>query len=85
MWPGELVGTVEGDECGDGANAADVAGEGFTLVDVSEEGCVDEFEGVADGLGHGVGGGSAVVVPVSPLFGFREQVFVVVHGVGVPF
>ena len=66
----QLVGAVEGDEGGDGADAADVAGEGFTLVDVSEEGCVDEIEGVADGLGDGVGGGSAVVVPISPLFGF---------------
>ena len=46
MWPGSWFGLVEGDECGDGADAADIAGQGLTLVDVTEEGGVDEVEGV---------------------------------------
>ena len=70
MCPGQLVGFVKGDEGGDGADASDVAGKGFTLVDVSEEGCVDEVKCVVgNAFGDRVRSWSAVVVPVTPFFG----------------
>ena len=68
--PGKLVGFVKDDERGYGADAADVSGQRLTLVDVSEEGGVDEVECVVgDAFGDRVWLWRAVVVPVTPFFG----------------